>query len=154
MNRHGSTIVRNRVRAALEDMNNVCHICLSTEPHEHKFEGTDRWIAVDLDGTLAKEKPGRTDPYEIGEPIPEMVERVKRWLALGLPVKLFTARMAEYSVTSQFYRDLERMELVLRAWCKEHIGQELECTNKKDGGMEVLWDDRAVQVARNLGVPA
>jgi hypothetical protein len=154
MNKLGSTILKRGVRAAMESKAFQCDICCHDEPHEHKFEGTDRWIGVDLDGTLAEEVPGRTDPYEIGKPIPEMVERVKGWLAQGLPVRLFTARMAEYSVTSQYYRDLERMELALRAYCKEHLGQELECTNQKDGGMEVLWDDRAVSVRRNRGVPA
>ena len=48
------------------------------------------WIGVDLDGTLAKY--GIWDG-SIGEPIPLMVERVKIWIALGVEVKIFTARV-------------------------------------------------------------
>jgi hypothetical protein len=130
-----------------------CPICTNNTPHEHQMVG-DRWIGVDFDGTLATEEPGRTNPYELGRPIPEMVNRVKEWLAAGYRVKLFTARMASYSVTSQYHRNLDTMEALLRSWCREHIGAELECTNQKDGGMEVLWDDRAVRVIANTGHPA
>jgi hypothetical protein len=153
-----SAIGKERLQEALKGASiseqSPCFICCGTTPHTHKFEGTDRWIGVDFDGTLALEIPGRTNPYELGAPVPAMVERVKTWLVAGIRVKLFTARMAEYSVTSEYYRDLDKMETLLRAWCLEHIGSELECTNEKDGGMEVLWDDRAVRVLRNLGQSA
>jgi hypothetical protein len=38
-----------------------------------------KWIGVDLDGVLAKME-GWNGPYEIGEPVPAMVDRVKKWL--------------------------------------------------------------------------
>jgi hypothetical protein len=137
----------------MKDTETACLVCGLAHAHEHQLDG-DRWIGVDFDGTLAFEIPGRTNPYELGAPVPEMVERVKAWLAAGYRVKLFTARMARYPVTSEYYRDLALMEMELRRWLREHVGTELECTNQKDGGMEVLWDDRVVRVTRNQGKPA
>ena len=52
----------------------------------------DRWIGVDLDGTLA-EWDGWKGHEHIGPPIPAMLERVKRWIKtvsythLTLPTK-------------------------------------------------------------------
>ena len=124
-----------------------CPICLKSTPHTHS---TDRWIGVDFDGTIAFNVLNRTDPYVLGEPIPEMVNRVKDWIAKGFTVKLLTARMNVRSSTGT-NRDICKMNLLLRAWCLKHIGVELECTNSKDGWMEVLWDDRAVTVTPNSG---
>lgn len=126
-----------------------CPICTDGFPHQHS---QDKWIGVDFDGTLAFSIE-RTSPYELGPPVPEMVNRVRSWLAHGLTVKLFTARMCEISKTTGQVRDLVFMEAELRRWCREHIGSELECVNAKDGLMEVLWDDRAVRVVRDTGRP-
>ena len=48
------------------------------------------WIAVDFDGTVAfyPPQPGQS----LGDPIPDMVDRVKQWLAEGIEVRIFTAR--------------------------------------------------------------
>jgi hypothetical protein len=121
------------------------------------------WIGVDLDGTLAK-YTGWQGVAVIGEPVPEMVERVKRWLANGREVRIFTARvwhpaepqgvnpkspeMAEY-VGRKLEADIARE--AIKRWCKEHVGVELPITNVKDYGMIELWDDRAVQVVPNTG---
>lgn len=101
------------------------------------------WIGVDLDGTLAKYTSWKSDG-SIGDPIPLMVNRVKKWLAEGKRVKIFTARVAIES-------GKEEMVKKIQSWCKEHIGQELEVTNIKDHGMIQLWDDRAVSVEKNTG---
>jgi len=130
-------------------MTHICPICIDPTPHEHRKRG---WIGVDFDGTLAEQIP-RNDPYTLGPPIPEMVERVKSWVAAGYQVKLFTARMTPYSHTTSVPRDLVLMEQILRVWCITHLGFELECTNIKDGMMEVLWDDRAVGVIKDKGLP-
>ena len=103
------------------------------------------WIGVDLDGTLAEYHGWAV---KIGKPIPAMQERVKRWLKDGKEVKIVTARVAG---VVQYAVEQERREI--KAWCKEHLGQELEVTNAKDKGMEELWDDRAVEVRRNTGEP-
>ena len=101
------------------------------------------WIGVDLDGTLA-EYHGWVAGGKIGKPIPKMVARVKRWLKEDREVRIFTARVAQDDGT-------ERRKIM--AWCKEHIGQELNVTNRKDHGMIELWDDRAVEVRTNTGEP-
>ncbi len=51
------------------------------------------WIGVDLDGTLA-EYHGWVSEQHIGAPVPVMVERAKAWVARGVEVRIFTARIA------------------------------------------------------------
>lgn len=103
------------------------------------------WIGVDLDGTLA-EYHKWISPEHIGKPIPVMVDRVKKWLADGLDVRIFTARV--YGGTGA---NVEHIRGFIERWCLEHIGQVLPVTNEKDYGMVELWDDRAVQVIPNTG---
>lgn len=97
------------------------------------------WIGVDLDGTLA-EYDGWKGPDHIGEPVPSMAFRVRKWLADGRDVRIFTARA---SVPEQVPP--------VRAWCERHFGVALAVTNVKDFAMVELWDDRAVQVEPNTG---
>lgn len=115
------------------------------------------WIGVDLDGTLA-EYGGWKGPDHIGKPVAPMVARVKQWLAEGKRVKIFTARVDGGKVAlisgnalGTLYADPEEVRGHIRAWCMEHIGQELEITNVKDCGMVTLYDDRCVQVEFNTG---
>lgn len=103
--------------------------------------GTNKWIGVDLDGTLAMY--GEWQGYlHIGEPIPEMVKRVQEWLDAGIEVRIFTARLDGGGAHAA---------QIIKLWCKQHIGQMLEVTNVKTAGMIELWDDRAVRVERNTG---
>lgn len=107
------------------------------------------WIGVDLDGTLAQYDRWR-GPAHIGAPVPEMLERVKRWLAEGKDVRIFTARVWSDGTPERNTEErLARMAIV--AWCKEHLGQVLAITNVKDYGMIELYDDRAVRVESNTG---
>lgn len=99
------------------------------------------WIGVDLDGTLAH-YDGWKGPEHIGTPIPEMMERVKKWLSEGKTVKIFTARCTEPS----------QVPFVIE-WLEKHGLGHLEVTNIKDYGMIELWDDRAVRVVMNSGAP-
>lgn len=117
------------------------------------------WIAVDLDGTLAH-YDGWKGIEHIGAPIAPMVARVKRWLAEGLAVKIFTARVDGGEVAIGMgdqngvaHKDVPAVRMHIEAWCLEHIGQILPVTNVKDYGMAELWDDRAVQVEANTGHP-
>jgi len=103
------------------------------------------WVGVDLDGTLAF-YDGWKGIDHVGEPIPAMVNRVREWLARGIKVKVFTARIA---VSNQVQR--AQVELAIRQWTLKHIGFDLEVTNVKDFDMVELWDDRAVQVEANTG---
>jgi hypothetical protein len=106
------------------------------------------WIGVDLDGTLAHYDEW-SSITSIGDPVPSMVQRVKAWLAQGITVKIFTARVA-FPSDSEF---TETQTRYIQDWCKKHIGQELEITCMKDFAMLELWDDRCVQVLMNTGQP-
>lgn len=117
------------------------------------------WIGVDLDGTLAHYDTWR-GPEHIGEPIPAMVDRVKRWLSEGREVKIFTARVdgGEVAISmgnqaGEECRDVSRVAGFIQDWTEKHIGVRLPVTNRKDYGMIELWDDRAVQVVANTGNP-
>lgn len=105
------------------------------------------WIGVDFDGTLATYS-GWQGELVFGQPIPAMVERVKRWLVQGYEVRIVTARAFGYGgeIKAGVVEALDK-------WTTEHIGQKLDITASKDFDMIELWDDRVVQVIQNTGVP-
>ena len=100
------------------------------------------WIGVDLDGVLAYTGREMDMRYMIGMPVPTMVRRVQDWLASGLTVKIFTARMSENPVLWQ-----KR----IGDWCETYIGVRLEATNCKDFGCVAIYDDIAYHVIENTG---
>lgn len=106
------------------------------------MEDEEGWIGVDLDGTLAQDG-GWEGPEQIGEPIPEMLDRVRNWLNQGRRVKIFTARAC-----------IPQQIPPIRDWLRKHGLPELEITNMKDYAMIESWDDRAVEVIPNTGRPA
>jgi len=97
------------------------------------------WIGVDLDGTLAYYDGWKSSSH-IGDPIPRMAERVRKWLAKGQEVRIVTARAGAPELIAP-----------VQAWCLKHFGIELPVTDRKDFGMIALYDDRAVQVEYNTG---
>lgn len=102
------------------------------------------WIAVDLDRTLAHYDKWQSIEH-IGEPVPAMLERVKEWLAEGIEVRIFTARMScEDEPRADF-------EAALAVWCVKHGLPVLKATNAKDFHMIALYDDLAVSVEPNTG---
>lgn len=104
------------------------------------------WIGVDLDGTLAH-YDGWNGPGHIGEPVPAMLERVKRWVGEGHDVRIFTARVdgrQPAAVVAAVRKSIED-------WCLKHIGKVLPITNVKDFTMDELYDDRAIHVSPNTG---
>lgn len=101
----------------------------------------DGWIAVDLDGTLARDD-GWFGIAHIGDPVPAMMERVKAWLDEGIEVKIFTARASQKETIPY-----------IKAWLQKHGLPDLDVTNCKDMNMIELWDDRAIQVTSNTGTP-
>jgi len=104
------------------------------------------WIGVDLDGTLAR-YDGWKGTGHIGEPLAPMLARTRAWLAEGRVVKIFTARVAVPEP------DRSKVIKAIHEWLETHGLPRLDITNVKDLAMEELWDDRAVQVAVNIGVP-
>ncbi len=99
------------------------------------------WIGVDLDGTLAISGP-TLDELGIGKPVPLMLMRVQYWLRTGRAVKIFTARADDALQVSNIHK-----------WCVRHGLPPLPVTCIKDSEMIALWDDRAVGVVTNLGMP-
>src|SRR5271170_5713920 len=120
----------------------VCRRCGQkyTDKTQVRYGGSP-WIGVDLDGTLAHEL-GNRNLDEIGSPIKPMLNRVKKWIAEGKTVKIFTARASAPSQVA-----------VVKKWLAQHGLPDLEVTNAKDLRMIELWDDRCVQVTTNLGEP-
>lgn len=103
------------------------------------------WIGFDLDGTLAAHVREGQGPYEIGPPIPEMVDRLRRLLDKGYDCRILTARVA------LIYANCGEQHAEVRRWVFEHIGRWIPVQPNKDGHMWVLFDDRAVAVERNTG---
>jgi hypothetical protein len=100
-------------------------------------------IGVDLDGTLAFHGQHEKETGEIGPPIEKMVSRIRRWLAEGYQVKIFTGRLA--------MGDSKTIKRKIENWCRMHLGFVLPITDKKDPSMTEYWDDRAQQVFKNTG---
>jgi hypothetical protein len=97
------------------------------------------WVGVDLDGTLAYGVEGASTD-KIGEPVQPMLRRVKKAMASGRKVKIFTARATD-----------KRQIPMIQDWCAKHGLGRLEVTNVKDPACEEIWDDRARHVVVNTG---
>lgn len=127
---------------------------LEQEGEYQKMMVDREWIGVDLDGTLAFHTSW-VPVDEIGAPIPAMVKRVKRWLAEGKIVKIFTARVAhdEFTckVNGKLWTRAEVIKLIQKWLVNEADLPPLEVTAVKDYLMTELWDDRVVQVVPNTG---
>lgn len=103
------------------------------------------WIGVDLDRTLHV-YDGKFS-HELGEPIPEMLERVKKWIADGKCVKIMTARVSSFHGPDEIALAVKSIS----KWTLKHVGVILDVTSEKDPGMIELWDDSCVRVERNTG---
>jgi hypothetical protein len=114
-------------------------------------EPKKRWIGVDLDGTLAHFGCDWPHDYKlIGEPIPAMVERTKRWIADGEDVRIFTARMdCFHPIFGKV--PAENVRRPIEEWCLKHLGKVLPITNRKDYWCKAIYDDRAHNVETDTG---
>jgi hypothetical protein len=70
-----------------------------------------------------------------------VVALVRDWLARGVEVRIFTARVMQ---------DAARVAVVKQR-CVELFGRELKITNVKDDGCLALYDDIAFRVEANTG---
>lgn len=100
-------------------------------------------ILVDLDGTLAHAPRGAFDPTHIGLPVQPMLNRVRKWLSEGKDVRIFTARA-----------DKPESVKAIRAWL-DNLGLQAitEITNQKDYNTAEIYDDRAITIIRDMGIP-
>ena len=113
---------------------------------------TGGWIGVDLDGTFAHDLPGRHDPAIIGPPVQAMLKRMKKWIADGEDVRIFTARVFVPQAPSRERRvyAMVARQAIMR-YCVKHLGIVLPITCQKDPTCKVIYDDRARQVKKNDG---
>lgn len=101
-------------------------------------------IAVDVDGTLAKEDDGAFDAKRIGDPIEENVKWVRRLHEAGARIILWTVRGDDTG---------------LKAWAKKHevpydyIGENPDQPPGSSDKLlaDVYWDNRAVNAAEDTG---
>lgn len=107
------------------------------------------WVAVDLDGTLAKTTDSY-DPALIGEPVPAMLERVKKWLKDGKDVRIFTARVSHDNSAARIKESVTSYGAIQK-WLLKHLGQTLPITCVKAPEMIEMWDDRCVAVEADTG---
>jgi acyl carrier protein len=116
-----------------------------------KVKGMNGWIGVGREGTLAEYGEWK-GPAHIGDPVPAMAERVKRWLTEGREVRIFTARVF-HDGTDGRRADAITARRAILAWLEKNGFPTMEITCVKDYAMLELWDDRAVQVIPNTGEP-
>ncbi len=130
----------------------IPHICAQ---HKDPAGAGRKWIAVDLDGTLAEDCTVPEDVWRIGAPIPAMVDMVKAWMANGFEVRIFTARVGCCGGTSSIATDDDRFadhqRRLIENWCITVFGVPLKVTATKDFQMIALYDDRCVPVETNTG---
>lgn len=103
------------------------------------------WIGIDLDGTLAYYTSG-DGVAGIGAPIEKMVNFVKHLIDEDQEVRIMTARVGSENEDAN-----EAQRKMITLWTERILGKALPVTCKKDPGMIVLYDDRAIQVISNTG---
>lgn len=116
---------------------------------DHVEKKTPGWIGVDLDGTTAKYTEWKSWDH-IGDPIPQMIDRIKKWRKAGIEVRVLTARCSKVSLGRNKLQ-FSQMEKVIQDWTEKHIGERLPVTSEKDCYMMCFFDDSAVQVEMNTG---
>lgn len=111
--------------------------------------GKHHVIALDLDGTAAHYE-GWVGDGHIGPPVPGVIVRVKRALAAGHSVWIYTARVAvedDHGGAAEAAFQRGKIE----EWCLEHIGVVLPITATKLRRFSEFWDDKAIRIGKNTG---
>ena len=108
-----------------------------------------KWYGFDLDGTIADNSAHNFGLLEIGKPIKPMCNLMKRLHNSGCRVKIFTARLNDLGSDGHMQQSVKKH---IWEWCDKNLGFRPEITDKKDGMMECLFDDRAKQVVRDKGL--
>lgn len=110
-----------------------------------------RCIAVDFDGTLSLYESFEGSDI-LGDPIPEMVRKVKEELANGVPVVIFTARVNPSDANPEDCLSATKAYVAIAKWTEKVFGQMLGVTHEKSRHFTELWDDRGRQVLENTGI--
>lgn len=103
-------------------------------------------IAVDFDGTLV-EYHSFQGIGVYGPPIQIMIDRVKKWIAEGHAVVIFTSRVYEHK---RNYIANEEHKMIKHWLAVQGLG-DLPVTSSKWPQFNEIWDDRAITVERNTG---
>lgn len=106
----------------------------------------DVHIALDFDGTISEYHGWHGDQSTVGKPIPAMVEHVKRWLAKGYKVSIFTARL------SHSHEESLMAIAAIHKFLRECGLPELPITCMKMWYFSHFIDDKAFHAVKNVGV--
>jgi hypothetical protein len=112
-------------------------------------------IALDFDSTLAEHESG--GDLTIGKPIKPMIEQVKRWVAKGYEITIFTARVSKWFKNGEVRPEdfKERQRQLISQFLAENG---LQCmfpvliTADKSPRFTHFVDDKAVKVIPNKGI--
>ena len=124
-------------------------LCAVKKNSNIEYSCFGRWYGFDLDGTVADNTMHGCGMGMIGKPIKPMTALMKRLHKHGKRVKIVTARLNDVGNTPSAQR---RLKMHIWKWCDLNLGFRPEITDRKDGSMECLYDDRARQIVRNKGV--
>ena len=108
----------------------------------------EKWLAVDLDGTLAIYDGWKGEEH-IGDIIEPVAEKIKERVAEGWKVAIFTAR-----VSSILSNEVSHATNVIWKWIDDNdMSQYISgITAVKGKHFIEFWDDRAIAVEKNKGV--
>ena len=108
----------------------------------------EKWLAVDLDGTLAIYDGWKGEEH-IGDIIEPVAEKIKERVAEGWKVAIFTAR-----VSSRLSNEVSHATSVIWKWIDDNdMSQYISgITAVKGKHFIEFWDDRAIAVEKNQGV--
>lgn len=110
-------------------------------------------VLCDLDGTLARYESGDVGRYgitHIGAPIMPTVQLVRRWLREGRDVRIFTARSYGGNDPQRIEESQAAIEQI-RDWCRVILGRALPVVWYKTHSTDLILDDIAVAVEKNVG---
>lgn len=121
--------------------------------NENETKEESGWIGFDLDGTLAEYTTFK-GPLEIGKPVERMCALMKSLKEQGKTVKILTARVGNRGLMLPDGVTLDDVREAINKWCDNALGFRPEITCSKDWKLESLYDDRAIQVEKNVGITA
>lgn len=108
------------------------------------------WVAVELDGCLAH-YDGWKGHEHIGEPIQEMVFKIKRLLFMKIGVRVLTHRVGPRP-DDEAGLGARASYCLITEWCVKHLGEPLPVTNCIDVACVEILAAHAKEVVANTGL--